>query len=116
MVILIGAIMGVCQVSAGPSPDPPSASSSSPVPTAAATPIVPATPSPDVLRRAKLAGYHLRKLRQGTTVFSKQEAHLGSRFTTDTCVDEIQLEEFLLRAQSQRDAINSRIGTGTNTK
>jgi len=117
ILFLIGAIIGACPGYAGPSPDPPSASNTSPTPTvAAAAPAVSATPSPDVLKRARLAGYRIRKLREGTTVFCKQESHVGSRFSTDSCIDETQLEEILLRAQSQRDAIRNRIGTQTDTK
>jgi hypothetical protein len=115
--IPIGVMTGTCPVYAGPPPDQPSASPSSPTPTAAAAaPVVPATPSPDVLKRARLAGYRVKKLREGTTVFCKQESHVGSRFSTDSCIDETTLEEFLLRAQSQRDAMKNHIGTQTDYK
>jgi hypothetical protein len=116
-VILIGVMIGAYPVYAGPLPDQPSASSSSPTPAAAAAaPVVSATPSPDVLKRARLAGYRVKKLREGTTVFCKQESHVGSRFSTDSCIDETTLEEFLLRAQSQRDAMKNHIGTQTDYK
>lgn len=114
--ILIGVVSGIGPVNAGPSPDQPSASPSSPTTTAAAAPVVPATPLPDVLKRAKLAGYRVKKLRDGSTVFCKQEAHLGSRFSTDSCIDETQLQEFLLRAQSQRDSLKNHIGSQTDFK
>jgi hypothetical protein len=115
--ILIGVMIGSHAVYAGPSPDQPSASTPSPSPTAAAgPPTVLAPPSADVLKRARLAGYRIRKLRAGTTVFCKQEAHVGTRFSTDSCIDETTLEEFLLRAQSQRDSVKNHIGTSTDYK
>jgi hypothetical protein len=113
IVILIGMI-GAYPVYAGPLPDEPSASASPP-PTAL-TPAVSAAPSPDVLKRARLAGYRTKKLREGSTVFCKQEAHVGSRFSTESCIDETQLEEFLLRAQAQRDSMKNHIGTQTVNK
>lgn len=67
-----------------------------------------------MLRQANVAGYHIRKLRQGTTVFCKEETHLGSRFSSESCIDETQLEEFLIRAQDQRDKLSNRRGTGTD--
>ena len=130
---LIGVMMATCPVLAGQSPaqsqtpistptsaptsTPTSTPTSSSAPSAVATaPVVSATPSPDVLKRAKLAGYRVKKLRQGTTVFCKEESHVGTRFSTNSCVDETQLEEFLLRAQSQRDSMNNRVGTQSSTK
>ena len=126
---LIGVMIGICPAFAGQSPDqsqtptsPPAstataAPTSTPPPSAvAAVPAVSATPSPDVLKRAKLAGYRIKKLRQGTTVFCKEESHVGSRFSTNSCIDETQLEESLLRTQSQRDSMNNRVGTQSNTK
>lgn len=74
----------------------------------------PASPPPTLLKLAKLAGYHTRKLKEGTTVFCKEEAHLGSRFSTESCIDEVQLQEFLIRAQDQRDKLKNRRGTGTD--
>ena len=125
---LIGVMIGICPAFAGQSPasqtptSPPAstataAPTSTPPPSAvAAVPAVSATPSPDVLKRAKLAGYRIKKLRQGTTVFCKEESHVGSRFSTNSCIDETQLEESLLRTQSQRDSMNNRVGTQSNTK
>jgi hypothetical protein len=118
---LIGVMTGTCPVFAGQSPDQSqthaSTPASSPAPSAvAAAPAVSATPSPDVLKRAKLAGYRIKKLRQGTTVFCKEESHVGTRFSTNSCIDETQLEELLLRVQSQRDSMNNRVGTQSNTK
>jgi hypothetical protein len=84
--------------------------------TSASPPATAATPA-DVLKRARLAGYRPRKLLQGTTVstvYCKHEMHVGSRFASESCIDETQLEEFLLRAQSQRDSLDHRRGSGTD--
>ena len=114
LLALIGAAIGIFPAYAGQTPDPPR--QASPAPSAAAAAPVVATPSPDVLKRAKLAGYRIKKLRDGTTAFCKQESHVGTRFSTTSCIDENQLEELLLRAQSQRDSMQNRVGTQSNTK
>jgi hypothetical protein len=131
ILILIGMMIGMGPAYAQQSPDQPNASTLPPAttvpaapPTTTATPATaapgtaaaPVSPSLEVLKQARLAGYHIRKSRQGATVFCKQEAHLGSRFSTDSCIDETQFEEVLLRAQSQRDSLNNRIGTSTGNK
>jgi hypothetical protein len=113
ILILIATIV-TCPAYAGQPPDTPRQTSSPPS-TVAALPVVQA-PAPDVLKRAKLAGYRIKKLRDGTTVFCKEESHVGTRFSTNSCINETQLEEFLLRAQSQRDSMNNRVGTQSNTK
>jgi hypothetical protein len=114
VLILIATIL-TCTAYAGQPPDTPRQISSPTPSTAAAVPVVPA-PAPDVMKRAKLAGYRIKKLRDGTTVFCKEESHVGTRFSTNSCINENQLEEFLLRAQSQRDSMNNRVGTQSNTK
>ena len=115
ILVLIGVTIGTGLADAAQPPDQPRQTSSSTPSTVAAAPVVPA-PSPDVLKRAKLAGYRVKKLRDGTTAFCKQESHVGTRFSTNSCIDENQLEELLLRAQSQRDSMNNRVGTQSNTK
>lgn len=88
------------KVSASASPSAASASVVAP-----ATSATPVSPSVEPLWQAGLAGYHVRKLRQGATIFCKNEAHVGNRFSTESCIDETQLAEFLIRAQSQRDEL-----------
>jgi hypothetical protein len=114
ILVLIG-VLGTCPAYAEQPPDPPRPASS-PTPSAVAAAPVAAAPSPDMLKRAKLAGYRIKKLRDGTTVFCKEESHVGTRFSTTSCIDENQLEEFLLRAQSQRDSMTNRVGSQSNTK
>ncbi len=114
ILVLIGTI-GACPAYAGQPPDQPRQTTSPPPTAVAAAPVV-AAPSPDVLKRAKQAGYRVKKLRDGTTVFCKEETHVGTRFSTSSCINDNQLEEFLLRAQSQRDSMNNRVGTQSNTK
>jgi len=95
----------------------PSAAASSVSPattTTTAMAAAPASSSAAVLKQAKLASYYPKKLRQGTTVFCKEEARLGSRFNSESCIDETQLEEFLIRAQDQRDKLTNRRETGTD--
>jgi hypothetical protein len=131
ILILSSVMIGIGPAYAAQSPDQPSADTSPPATTAPAaapaTPAPPATaapvtaaaptsPSVEVLRKARLAGYHIRKLREGTTVFCKNEAHVGSRFSAESCIDEPQLQETLIRAEDQRDKLTNRRETGTNNK
>lgn len=115
ILVLIGLTFGICPAYAAQPPDQPHQTPSPTPSTVAAVPVAPA-PSPDVLKRAKLAGYRIKKLRDGATVFCKEESHVGTRFSTSSCIDENQLEEFLLRAQSQRDSMKNRVGSQSNTK
>jgi hypothetical protein len=73
-----------------------------------------ANPSAGLLRQAIRAGYHIRKLGQGIAVFCKNEPRLGSRFTVESCIDEVQLQEILIRTQDQQDKLSHRRGTGTD--
>jgi hypothetical protein len=95
-----------------PATSPPAAPPTAAAPATASPPVAaaPSTPSAAVLRQAKLAGYQTKKLRDGTTVFCRNEAHIGSRFTSESCIDEPQLAEFLIRAQDQRDKLNNHRG------
>lgn len=128
ILILLGLMLGIAPAYAAWSPDQASAVTAPPATTPAAAPTKPlppatpasgtaaaaASPSVEVLKKARLAGYHIRKLRDGVTIFCKKEAQVGSRFSTENCIDEPQLEEFLIRAQDQRDKFDHRRGTGTD--
>jgi hypothetical protein len=131
ILILISVMIGIGPAYAAQSPDQPSAASSprattapaavpaTPAPPATAAPVTaaaPASPSVEVLKQARLAGYHIRKSPQGATVFCTKEAHVGTRFSTDSCIDESQFQEFLIRAQDQRDKLTNRRESGTDNK
>jgi hypothetical protein len=90
------------------------ATTSTPATAAPRTAAISASPSPDMLKKARLAGYHIKKLPQGDTLFCKVEAHVGSRFIMDSCMDETQFEQLLLRAESMRDSLRDHIGTATD--
>jgi hypothetical protein len=79
------------------------------------TAVVPAAPSLEILKQARQAGYQLRRVR-GTIVFCKEEVHVGTRFSTFSCIDQVQLEEFLIRAHDQHDKLQNRHGTGTDSR
>lgn len=135
--ILIFIVVGIAPVYAQQAPDQPSTSVSPPASTTALAapataarpatlaPVTAAVPAPssatstipDVQKRARLAGYRTRKLQQGTTVstvYCKQEANLGSRFVKESCISEAELQEFLLRAEDQRDKLSHQKGTSTD--
>jgi hypothetical protein len=61
-------------------------------------------PSPAVLKKAHAAGYYT-KVRHGNVVYCKSDAVLGTRFTSENCINQDQLEQTLLQAQAQRDQL-----------
>jgi hypothetical protein len=46
------------------------------------------------------------KVRNGTALFCREEAPLGTRFVRERCIDENQLVETLEAQQLQRDQLN----------
>jgi hypothetical protein len=82
--------------------------------TAAETPDV---PSADTLKKARAAGYHTR-VRRGEVYYCKDVVETGTRFKTETCLDENQLAQALLQRQAQRDALNNHscVGAACNGK
>jgi hypothetical protein len=74
-----------------------------------ATVVVNGGPSADILRSARNAGYKI-KIANGTTHFCKTEAPIGTRFTSESCVNEEQLTLVLRRAQEQRDQLTHMLG------
>jgi hypothetical protein len=94
---------------------------SDPPPNAQAAPSAPATvepsppakdanktppkPSAEILKKARLAGMHT-EVRNGVTMFCKEDTDLGSRFKTKKCVDENQFIEALEQQQANRDTLS----------
>jgi len=74
-----------------------------------ATVVVNGGPSADILRSARNAGYKI-KIANGTTHFCKSEAPIGTRFASESCINEEQLTLFLRRAQEQRDQLTHLLG------
>lgn len=72
-------------------------------PTATAT-TTPTGPSPDILKKARRSGYHIR-VRQGTTYFCRSEATIGSRFVDEQCLNQDMFEARLERQQAQKDQL-----------
>jgi hypothetical protein len=66
-------------------------------------------PSADILRSARDAGFKI-KIANGTTHFCKTEAPVGTRFVTESCMNEQQVTLWLSRAQYQREKINNLLG------
>src|SRR5450755_2175407 len=103
-------MIGIGAAHAQQPPNNPSAATSPPAATApAAAPGTTARPA--TAAAATPAAPSAPVLRQGTAVFCKDETHLGSRFSTESCIDEMQLEEILIRVQTQRDNLANRRGT-----
>jgi hypothetical protein len=117
---MIGAIVGAAtSVSAQTPPDaskPADATAAAPssstadATTAATPPSTPAAaekpagPSADTIKKAREAGLK-PEIRKGVTVFCREDANIGSRFTTKKCIDESQLDEFIVMRQSQQDQL-----------
>jgi hypothetical protein len=75
----------------------------------AATPDV---PSADTLKKARDAGYHT-KVRRGEVYYCKNVVETGTHFKTETCVDENQLAQTLVREQAQRDQFSNHTCSGS---
>jgi hypothetical protein len=71
----------------------------------------PDVPSADILRKARLAGYHTR-VSHGAVYYCKNAVETGTRFTKEVCVDENQLTQSLLAEQQARDQFTNRACTG----
>jgi hypothetical protein len=72
-------------------------------------------PSDDILRSARDAGFKI-KTANGTTHFCKTEAPLGTRFVSESCMNEQQVSLWLIRAQAQKDKLTSMLGAPTSTR
>jgi hypothetical protein len=70
-------------------------------------------PSDDILRSARDAGFKI-KLANGTTHFCKTGAAVGTRFETESCMDEPTVRLWLERAQAQKDKLMGLKGGSTN--
>jgi hypothetical protein len=97
--------------SSTPSP-PTAASTSQPAgskPPSVTTIIVNGGPSADILRSARNAGFTI-KIANGKTHFCKTEAPIGTRFTSERCMNEDQVTLWLSRAQDQREKLGHLLG------
>jgi cytoskeletal protein RodZ len=93
---------------------PQSADSTTPHPSSEPSSTLPAIhvnggPSADILKSARGAGFKI-KVANDETRFCKSEAPVGSRFVSETCIDEDQLKLFLSRTQQQRDNLTHMLG------
>jgi hypothetical protein len=70
----------------------------------AQTPAAPSTPSNDLIKKARAAGYR-PQVSKGVTTFCKEEASLGSHFPQKTCISSDQLSARLEMEQQQRDQL-----------
>jgi hypothetical protein len=89
------------------------ASAAAPAP--GTTAAAPDSPSPEILKKAKIAGYHT-KVRHGDVFYCKSEAVVGSRFEQEQCLTEPQLEQTLLAQQQQRDQFQHMLGAPAGSK
>lgn len=74
---------------------------------------VDAGPSDDILRSARDAGFKI-KVANGKTHFCKTGAPVGTRFETESCMDEPTVRLWLERAQDQKDQLMGLKGSSTN--
>ena len=93
---------------ATPAPTTPAAETSTnaaaPAKAAQAAPAGGSGPSPEVLKKARMAGYYTRTV-NGATRFCKDEAELGTRFKTQNCMSEDMLQMTFERNQQQQDQL-----------
>jgi hypothetical protein len=118
--VLMTAILGTiplayAQQPTDSAPAPAAPTAATPPPAAAPAPDAPKNPSPETMKKARMAGYHA-KLRKGQTLFCKDETEIGSHFSKENCIDETQLLVVLDREQAQRDQLTNHTCTGCSGK
>ena len=86
-----------------------------PATTSPAAPAAPAAPSDETLKKAKSIGYHA-ETRKGATVYCREDANIGTHFTTKKCVDGSQLDAVIAQQQELKDATLQRPMTGTGSR
>jgi hypothetical protein len=72
----------------------------------------PDVPSADTLKKARGAGYHT-KIHRGEVFYCKDVVQTGTRFKTESCLDENQLAQVLERQQAQRDQLTGHSCVGS---
>jgi hypothetical protein len=77
----------------------------------------PDAPNPEVLKKARNAGFHT-KVRNNTVLYCKTDTDTGTRFSTEKCLNEAQLLQHLDFAQAQKDQLigHSCAGSGCSGK
>jgi hypothetical protein len=77
----------------------------------------PDAPNPEVMKKARDAGFHT-KVRNNTVLYCKTDADIGTRFSTEKCLNEAQLLQHLDFAQAQKDQLSghSCAGSGCSGK
>lgn len=108
--------------SAGGGSQPPAAGSATPASAAqagAAQPAGASTPpastaafavSPELMRQARALGYSPEKMRDGTTVFCRQEVTVGTRFAKKQCVTQQDIPSMVQNSQEQQDQLRANCG------
>ncbi|MGB6310870.1 MAG: hypothetical protein WBF89_24045, partial [Steroidobacteraceae bacterium] len=98
---------------------PPAASPSQPASGQSPLPTVHVTanqgPSADTLKAARDAGFKI-KVVDGNTHFCTNEAPVGTRFASESCINETQLYLVLQKRQMQRDQLTHLLGAPTSVK
>lgn len=62
-------------------------------------------PSPEVLKEARREGFKPKK-RNGVTIFCYTDATIGTRFESEKCVDQAQMEMMAQQRQDQRNQLS----------
>ena len=70
-----------------------------------------AEPSPEVLKEARREGFTPKK-RSGVTQYCSSDATLGTRFVTEKCYNEQDMEREVHRRQDQRNLLHQQAGCG----
>jgi hypothetical protein len=83
-------------------------------PASSATAASSSEPSPEVLKEARREGFKPKK-RDGVTKFCYSDATLGTRFETEKCFDQAQMEILVQQRQDQRNQLGKPIAcAGSN--
>jgi hypothetical protein len=105
---------GVTSLQGGPSANSPPAVAPAAAKSAQLPPVhVNGGPSEDILRSARDAGFKI-KVANGKTHFCKTGAAVGTRFETESCMDEPTVRLWLERAQEHKDRLSAMKGSSTD--
>ena len=108
VLIVIGAAAWAQQPASAPpssaTPAAPAASSAASS-SASSTADKPEGPSPELLKKARMAGYKA-ETQKGVTKFCRRDADLGTRFETKKCVSQDQMEQEINERQDARNELS----------
>ena len=111
VIVVVATALIAAACAEGPTPAAPAArvipDAAANVPTSSSTKV-----TPDLIKKAASVGYFPRT-RGGVAVYCRTDSDIGTRFTTEKCINEDQLSEVVLRAREVQDNMRKGGACGT---